>query len=79
MNSHHPDILMVEIPVPVPEIKMYSRWRVFLSLFNPKAHFTTCDTLQHQLRMETKIFATESMERWKKNRWIYPQSEGNIP
>lgn len=48
------DILTIKVPVPVPEIKLYSRWRVFLALFDRRAHFTTCDTLQHQLYRETE-------------------------
>jgi hypothetical protein len=36
------DILTIHLPVPVPVIKTISRWRVFLAVFNPRAHFTTC-------------------------------------
>lgn len=50
-------ILTIKVPVPVPEIKSFSRWRVFLALFDPKAHFTTCDTLRCQLARETEVTA----------------------
>lgn len=53
MTGDH--ILTVKVPVPVPEIKTFSRWRVFLALFDRKAHFTTCDTLQYQLHREMEI------------------------
>lgn len=48
------DILTIHLPVPVPAIKTISRWRVFLSLFNPRAHFTTCTELRHELYRETE-------------------------
>lgn len=48
------DILTIKVPVPVPEIKTYSRWQVFLALFDRRSHFTTCDTLRHQLAVETE-------------------------
>jgi hypothetical protein len=51
------DILTIHLPVPVPVIKTISRWRVFLALFNPHAHFTTCSELQHQLCRETEATA----------------------
>lgn len=54
------DILTIKVPVPVPEIKTYSRWQVFLALFDRNAHFTTCDTLRHQLHRETQL-TTQSM------------------
>ena len=37
------DILTIHLPVPVPAIKTIPRCRVFLALFNPRAHFTTCE------------------------------------
>ena len=51
------DILTIHLPVPVPAIKTISRWRVFLSLFNPRAHFTTCEELRHQLCREVEATA----------------------
>ena len=48
------DILTISLPVPVPAIKTIPRWRVFLSLFNPRAHFTTCAELRYQLSVETE-------------------------
>jgi hypothetical protein len=48
------EILTIHLPVPVPAIKTISRWRVFLALFNPRAHFTTCEELKHQLYRETE-------------------------
>ena len=48
------DILTIHLPVPVPVIKTLPRWRVFLALFNPRAHFTTCEELKHQLYSETE-------------------------
>jgi hypothetical protein len=51
------DILTIHLPVPVPAIKTISRWRVFLALFNPRAHFTTCTELRHQLCRETEALA----------------------
>jgi len=51
------DILTIHLPVPVPVIKTISRWRVFLALFNPRAHFTTCTELKHQLCRETEATA----------------------
>jgi len=51
------DILTINLPVPVPAIKTISRWRVFLALFDPRSHFTTCEELQHQLVRETETQA----------------------
>jgi len=51
------DILTIHLPVPVPSVKTISRWRVFLALFNPRAHFTTCEELQHQLQKEVEATA----------------------
>ena len=51
------DILTIRLPVPVPVIKTIPRWRVFLALFNPRAHFTTCTELKHQLCRETETAA----------------------
>ena len=48
------DILTIHLPVPVPTIKTIPRWKVFLALFNPRAHFTTCTELNHQLYRETE-------------------------
>jgi hypothetical protein len=48
------DILTIDLPVPVPVIKTISRWRVFLALFNPRAHFTTCEELRQQIANETQ-------------------------
>jgi hypothetical protein len=39
------EFLTVKVPVPIPEINTFSRWRVFLALFDPKSHFTTCETI----------------------------------
>jgi len=50
-------ILVLRVPVPVPEIRSFSRWQVFLALFNPKAQFTTCERLQHRLVAETEMMA----------------------
>jgi len=52
------DILTIHLPVPVPVIKTIPRWRVFLALFNPRTHFTTCAELQHQLYRETESQAS---------------------
>jgi hypothetical protein len=51
------DILTIHLPVPVPAIKTISRWRVFLALFNPRAHFTTRQELRHQLCRDTEALA----------------------
>jgi hypothetical protein len=51
------NILTIKLPVPVPAIKTIPRWRVFLALFNPRAHFTTCTELKHQLCRETEATA----------------------
>lgn len=58
-------ILTITVPVPVPEIKRWSRWQVFLALFDRNAHFTTCDTLRHQLQQETVATAEQQKGRWK--------------
>lgn len=54
--------LTIHLPVPVPAIKTISRWRVFLALFNPRAHFTTCTELQHQLYRETEVLSKLSTD-----------------
>jgi hypothetical protein len=51
------EILTIKLPVPVPSIKTISRWKVFLSLFNPHTHFTTCEELRYQLVRETERIA----------------------
>lgn len=51
------DILTIHLPVPVPAIKTISRWKVFLALFNLRAHFTTCAELRHQLCRDTEATA----------------------
>jgi hypothetical protein len=56
------DILTIKVPVPVPEIKEYSRWQVFLALFDRRSHFTTCDTLRHQLTRETEITTHQTVD-----------------
>jgi hypothetical protein len=56
------EILTIKVPVPVPEIKTYSRWRVFLALFDRKAHFTTCDTLRYQLAQETELMTRKLID-----------------
>jgi len=48
------DILTLHLPVPVPVIKTISRWKVFLALLNPRAHFTTCTELRHQICREVE-------------------------
>jgi len=60
------NILHVKVAVPVPEIKTFSRWRVFVALFNPRSHFTTCETLQYQLRREIEALATSAITRFNK-------------
>lgn len=64
-SPHSEDVLVLKVPVPVPQIKRFSRWQMFLALFNPKAHFTTCDTLQHQLHMETENWTKSALQRYK--------------
>jgi hypothetical protein len=63
------NILTVKVPVPVPEIKQFSRWQVFKALFNPRAHFTTCESLKHQLTRETEVTTKHALEgyNWKDN------------
>jgi hypothetical protein len=51
------DILTIHLAVPVPAIKTIPRWKVFLALFDPRAHFTTCAELRHQLCRETEATA----------------------
>lgn len=63
-------ICTVVIPVPVPQIKQFSRWRVFCALFNPKAHFTTCDTLVHQCYTETAQYSNRMIDRFRSGRSI---------
>ncbi len=60
-------ILTIKVPVPVPEIKRFSRWRVFLALFDRNAHFTTCDTLRHQLARETEVTTRQTVENCMDN------------
>lgn len=48
------NILTINVPVPVPAIKTFSRWRMFFSLFNPHAHFTTCEALNYQIEREAE-------------------------
>ena len=61
---HDKHILKISLPVPVPEIKRFSRWQVLKALFDRKAHFTTCEALQLHLHNETKA----KLECWKENR-----------
>lgn len=60
MTGDH--ILTIKVPVPVPAIKTFSRWRVFLALFDPRSHFTTCDTLKYQLHRETEVTTRKMVE-----------------
>lgn len=46
-------IVRITLPVPIPELHTLPRWRVFISLFNRKALFVTCDSLKIQLHKET--------------------------
>lgn len=57
------EILTIKVPVPVPEIKRFSRWQVFLALFDPKAHFTTCTSLQSKLYVETERTARHMVDK----------------
>jgi hypothetical protein len=59
------DILTIKVPIPVPEIKTYSRWQVFLALFDRRSHFTTCDTLLHQLALETELTTQHMLDKWR--------------
>lgn len=58
------DILTIKVPVPVPQIKKFSRWQVFLALFDPKTHFTTCETLHIALHTETERTAQLAFKQW---------------
>lgn len=54
------EVLTIKVPVPVPEIKRYSRWQVFKALFSKDVQFTTCEALQIQLKTEVER-STKSM------------------
>jgi hypothetical protein len=36
-----------------------------LALFNPWAHFTTCDTLRHQLAVEDEMTTQYMLDKWR--------------
>lgn len=70
------NILHLKVAVPVPEIKKFSRWRVFFALFNPWSHFTTCDTLQYQLYKETEAMTTNAIANFNKRNRLATPAQG---
>lgn len=55
--SNQDGIVRISVPIPVPELHSLPRWRVFVSLFNPKMSFHTCKSLKIQLHKETQGLA----------------------